>query len=198
MYEHFSGTLERIAGELAVIDVGGVGYRLKVPASTAHTLRAGAPAKLYATHRFQNDVFHLYGFATREEREVFERVCNVTGVGPAIGLSILSALPIDDFRDVVLRGETKALEKVKGVGKKTAQRLILELRGVLEEEDLRPADESTPGPVGPADDAVKALVALGFPQGEAQSRVERAVASVGDRDPADVEVGELVRLASRG
>ena len=103
MYEHVSGTLERIAGELAVVDVGGVGYRLRVPASTAATLRVGAAVKLLVSHRFQNDLFHLYGFATREEREIFERVCAVTGVGPAIGLSILSALPIDRFRDVVLR-----------------------------------------------------------------------------------------------
>ena len=196
MFEHFSGTLERTAGELAVVDVGGVGYRLRVPASTAHTLRVGQAVKLYAAHRFQNDVFQLFGFATREEREVFDRVCNVSGVGPAIALAILSALPIDEFRDVVLRGETKALEKVKGVGKKTAQRLILELRGVLEEEDLRPSGSAPPA-LGPAADAVKALVALGFPAGEAEGRVERAVAAAGG-SAADMAVGELVRLASRG
>ncbi len=193
MYEHLSGTLERIAGELAVVDVGGVGYRLKVPASTSETLRVGRAVKLLVTHRFQNDLFHLYGFATRDEREIFERVCSVTGVGPAIGLAILSALPIEKFRDVVLRGETKALEKIKGVGKKTAQRLILELRGVLEEVDLVP---SAGGKVteGPAEDAIKALLALGFSAQEAEARVKRAV----DSAPPQTPVGDLVRLASRG
>ena len=193
MYEHLSGSLDRIAGELAVVDVGGVGYRLRVPHSTAQTLRVGRAVTLLVTHRFQNEQFQLYGFATREEREVFERVCTVTGVGPAIGLAILSALPIEQFRDVVLRGETKALEKIKGVGKKTAQRLILELRGVLEEADLRPAEESA-RPAGPADDAIKALVALGFTAAEAESRVRRAAESA----KSDAVVGDLVRLATRG
>lgn len=195
MYEYFSGTLERLAGEIAVVDVGGVGYRLRVPASTAEKLRLGAPVKLHVTHRFAQEVFQLYGFATREEREIFDRVCGVTGVGPAIGLAILSSLPIERFREVVLLGETKALEKIRGVGKKTAQRLILELRGVLEEEDLRPARDATVrGVPGPADDAVKALVALGFPPSEADGRVRRALEDAS----AEATVGELVRLASRG
>ena len=193
MYEHVSGTLERIAGELAVVDVAGVGYRLKVPSSTAHTLKVGRAVKLLVTHRFQNDLFHLYGFATRDEREIFERVCSVSGVGPAIGLAILSALPIDQFRDVVLRGETKALEKIKGVGKKTAQRLILELRGVLEEADLAPAAAGAPAE-GPTEDAIKALLALGFTAPDAEARVKRAVESA----PPAAQVGDLVRLASRG
>lgn len=196
MFEHFSGTLERMAGELAVVDVGGVGYGLRVPASTAKALRVGQPVRLHASHRFQNDVFQLFGFASREEREVFDRICNVTGVGPSIALSILSALPIDAFRDVVLRGESKALEKVKGVGKKTAQRLILELRGALEEEDLRPAPTHEE-PSGPPADAVKALIALGFPASEARSRVDRALGSLAPA-AGETTVAELVRLASRG
>lgn len=186
------GTLERLAGELAIIDVGGMGYRLKVPISTSQELRVGRTVKLYVTHRFAQDVFHLYGFSTREEREIFERVCAVTGVGPAIALAILSSLSIDRFRDVVLRGESKALEKIRGVGKKTAQRLILELRGALEEEDLR---ATPPGPVeGPAEDAVKALLSLGFGAVDAEARVRRALESA----PAEAAVAELVRRASRG
>jgi len=144
------------------------------------------------THRFQNEVFHLYGFASREEREVFDRVCSVTGVGPAIGLAILSSLPIDQFRGVVLRGESKALEKIKGVGKKTAQRLILELRGVLEESDLCPAESAVES--GPADDAVKALISLGFHGSEAESRVRTAIES----SKGSLSVADLVRLATRG
>jgi len=192
VYEHLAGTLERIAGEIAVVEVAGVGYRLKVPSSTAQTLRAGCSVKLFVTHRFQNEVFHLYGFASREEREVFDRVCSVTGVGPAIGLAILSSLPIDQFRGVVLRGESKALEKIKGVGKKTAQRLILELRGVLEESDLCPAESAVES--GPADDAVKALISLGFHGSEAESRVRTAIES----SKGSLSVADLVRLATRG
>lgn len=191
MYEHLAGTLERLSGEIAVVDVGGVGYRLKVPLSTARALRVDRPVKLFVTHRIAQDAFQLFGFATRDERRAFEQICGVTGVGPAIALAILGAFTLEQFRDVVLRGETKTFEKIRGVGKKTAQRLILELRGALDEAELRSPEEES---AGPAADAVKALVALGFPPNDAEARVRRAVASA----PAESAVAELVRRASRG
>lgn len=190
MYEHLAGTLERLSGEVAVVDVAGIGYRLRIPLSTARALRVDRPVKLFVTHRIAPEALQLFGFATREERQAFEKICGVTGVGPAVALAILSALTLEQFREIVLRGETKALEKIRGVGKKTSQRLILELRGALEEADLRGEPEPAEGP---AADAVKALVALGFTPSEAEARVRRAVTA-----SPDSAVADLVRRASRG
>jgi Holliday junction DNA helicase RuvA len=192
VYEHFDGTLERLAGEIAVVEVAGVGYRLRVPASTATVLRVGRQVRLYVSHRIGQDTVHLCGFATREEREVFELVCTVTGVGSSIALAILSALSIERFREAVLRGEAKVFEKIRGIGKKTSQRLILELRGTLEETELRPPPP--PEVAAVAEDALKALLALGFGPADAESRLRRALGAA----PAEIAVGDLVRLASRG
>ena len=197
MYEYLSGEVIRIFADSVTLDVAGVGYGLKSPSATLSKLREGSSARLFLSHRIRDDQMHFYGFSQPEERDLFERLCQVSGVGPASALALLSHIEPDQFKSAVLEGESGVLEKVKGIGKKTAQRIVLDLRGALEKEDLvaSAGSPATVGvPEGPAADAVRALQVLGFPLNEAQDRVRRAIAE--SPDPGLV-AEDLVRLASR-
>ncbi len=197
MYEYLSGEVIRILADSVTLDVAGVGYSLKAPSATLSKLRDGSSARLFLSHRIRDDQMHFYGFSQPEERDLFERLCQVSGVGPASALALLSHIEPDNFKNAVLEGESGVLEKVKGIGKKTAQRIVLDLRGALEKEDLvaSAGSPATVGvPEGPAADAVRALQVLGFPLNEAQDRVRRIVAESPD---SELVAEDLVRLASR-
>ena len=197
MYEYLSGEVIRILADSVTLDVAGVGYALKAPAATLSKLREGSTARLFLSHRIRDDQMHFFGFSQPEERDLFERLCQVSGVGPASALALLSHIEPDQFKTAVLEGESGVLEKVKGIGKKTAQRIVLDLRGALEKEDLASTAGSpaTAGvPEGPAADAVRALQVLGFPLNEAQDRVRRIVA---ESSESELVAEDLVRLASR-
>ena len=197
MYEYLSGEVIRILADSVTLDVAGVGYSLKSPSATLSKLREGSSARLFLSHRIRDDQMHFYGFSQPEERDLFERLCQVSGVGPASALALLSHIEPDNFKNAVLEGESGVLEKVKGIGKKTAQRIVLDLRGALEKEDLvaSAGSPATVGvPEGPAADAVRALQVLGFPLNEAQDRVRRIVAESPD---SELVAEDLVRLASR-
>jgi len=197
VYEYLSGEVIRILADSVTLDVAGVGYSLKAPSATLSKLREGSSARLFLSHRIRDDQMHFYGFSQPEERDLFERLCQVSGVGPASALALLSHIEPDNFKNAVLEGESGVLEKVKGIGKKTAQRIVLDLRGALEKEDLvaSAGSPATVGvPEGPAADAVRALQVLGFPLNEAQDRVRRIVAESPD---SELVAEDLVRLASR-
>ena len=129
MYEYLSGEDIRILADSVTLDVAGVGYSLKAPSATLSKLREGSSARLFLSHRIRDDQMHFYGFSQPEERDLFERLCQVSGVGPASALALLSHIEPDNFKNAVLEGESGVLEKVKGIGKKTAQRIVLDLRG---------------------------------------------------------------------
>ena len=194
MFAHIEGRVcEKSAGEL-VIDAGGVGYLLLCPGSTV----AKAPAKgeimrCYTHLSVRDDAMELFGFATREEREMFRRLGTVSGVGPRTALGILSALSVRDLSLALLTGDTAMLARAPGVGRKTAQRLVLELKDKIEQQDVDMADGVRPIPEN-ADItalAVQALMALGYTSSEAS----RAVSAV--RDRADT-VDALILMALKG
>lgn len=195
MHEYLSGEVVQILADGVTIDVGGIGYRLRCPSTSLGKLRAGSEARLFCSHRLREEQFFLYGFTSLEERDLFERLCRVSGVGPAIAIAIISGVPMEDFRKAVLDGQSKVLEGIKGVGRKTAQRLIIDLRGALEEEDLVPAAGLADSGRSPqANDAIRALEVLGFSTHEAQQRVAKVIS----QDPGEISSADLVRLASRG
>lgn len=196
MIYSLTGKIVEKTPELLVVECGGVGYLLSIPANVAGAVGAvGETATVY-THMnvTENDV-SLFGFATRADREMFLALTSVSGVGPKVGLSILSALTPQQIVLAVSGGDHKAFTAASGVGPKLGQRLVLELRdkvakgfagGGLSGEDLAvPA-----APIaGAAQQALAALVSLGYSQNEAA----RAVAPI---DPG-LPVGEIVRLALR-
>ncbi|MEM7166975.1 MAG: Holliday junction branch migration protein RuvA [Planctomycetota bacterium] len=192
MYDFISGTLVRCGENVAVVEVGGLGYHVTVPSPTVDSVRGQTRVRLHTTLRVRDDKLVLYGFATIEERAIFERLCTISGVGPGTALVILSGIPIDEFRAAVLHGEVKTLQRVKGIGKKTAERLILELRDVLAAEPVGPTPTRRRGGQK-EEDAIGALVALGFPAGHAEEAVRSALREL----PDDATLEQLIKVSSR-
>ena len=190
MYESIRGRLTAKAPGHAVVETGGIGYRLVVPLSTYERLPAsGADVSLFVHLVVREDEWRLMGFSTDEERALFRACLGVSGVGPATALALLSGMPAKDLRSAVASGDVTALTRVKGIGKKTAERLVVDLRDALAEGAEAPVGPSTTGGV-PAD-AVAALVALGIEPGDAVERVRRAA------KPGLDDLPGLVRAALR-
>jgi Holliday junction DNA helicase RuvA len=168
-----------------VVDVSGVGYELEAPMSTFYDLPAVGESVLLFTHLVvREDAHTLYGFAREAERGLFRALLKVSGVGPKVALALLSGMNADEFARCVQREDVASLTRLPGVGKKTAERLIVEMRDRLERlDDQGIVDAVRPraaGAVAPSavEDAVSALIALGYRPPEA-SRMVRAVAAEG-------------------
>lgn len=194
MYAHFDGTLAEKNADSVVIDCGGVGYQLLVSAAAlAAAPQVGARFKCYAHLSVREDALELFGFYSREEKAMFLRLCSVSGIGPRTALAILSALSVRELTIALLTGDAASLARAPGIGKKTAQRLILELKDKIDgaEELTGGQNAAVPPRGGPSAEAVEALMALGYASGEAAAAVAR-VASQTDR------TDELIRLALKG
>ena len=178
----------------AVIEAGGVGYELLVPLSTYEKLpRVGAEAKLLACHCVREDDEILFGFATGDEKAMFARLTSVSGVGPKIALAILSGSSIAELSMAIAGGDFKRISAIKGVGKKTAEKICVELKDKVSEFAFsRREDGGAAVPV--AKDAVAALRALGFNE-ETSSKM---VADVLARDAAIDSVERIIKLALSG
>ena len=131
MLYYVSGTVTILEPGLAVIDCGGVGYGCHITAYTASQLKLNQPARLYITESIREDAFDLYGFISREEQRCYELLTSVNGVGPKAAMSILSAGGPQNFTLAVMTGDEKMLTAAQGIGKKIAQRIILELKDKL-------------------------------------------------------------------
>lgn len=130
-FHYLSGTVAAIEQNLAVVDCGGVGYECSTTAYTISQLRLGQVHKLYTHCNIREDAFEIYGFSTREEKRCFELLLSVSGVGPKAALNILSATTPSGFQLAVASGDERALTAAQGVGKKLAQRVLLELKDKL-------------------------------------------------------------------
>lgn len=180
---------EKNAGELVMMSAGGVGFSLMCSNATLSAAPGkGETWRCYTVMNVREDAIELFGFASRQEREMFRRLCTVTGVGAKTALGVLSALPLRDLSVAIVTGDVTALSRAPGIGKKTAQRIVLELKDKVEQQDISaPAS----APVGSAQqEAQAALQALGYTAAEAA----RAVNLV--RDQA-ATVDQLIMLALR-
>ena len=188
MIVQLTGTLVELTASHVVLDVGGVGYELGVSAVTASSLPAvGTPAvTLLARLQVREDAMTLFGFSSREERSLFDRLCAISGVGPKLALSVLSTFTPSQLAGVVVAEDASMMARVPGVGKKLAGRLLLELEGVFAKDPglvglaaSLPAREAvaTPGAPAPASGGVEAdvtgaLLAMGFTSEEASLALE--------------------------
>lgn len=173
------------------MDVGGVGYLVQIPLTTYERLPSeGSEVTVLVTLVVREDSHRLFGFATSDERSFFTSLQTVSGVGPALALSIVSSITLAEFRRAVLAGDAARLRKVRGIGKKLSDRLVVEMKDVLER--IVPAGGEDPGD-GMARDALMALEALGFNRAEAGD----AIRLCREQDPSARDAGELVRLALR-
>lgn len=182
------------ADGMLVVDVGGVGYEVMVPLGTVGRLAAEAGViTLFVHTHVREDALLLYGFATLEDRAAFRLLTGISAIGPKIAMSILGALTVADLAAAVTRGETTRLTKIPGVGKKTAERIALELKDKLIASKVAgalPNAASPPAPTAKTELVHGALTRMGFRQAEA----ERAIASLGSRVES-APIGELVRDA---
>jgi Holliday junction DNA helicase RuvA len=184
MIGRIAGTLLEKSPPLVLVDAGGVGYEVDVPMSTFYNLPAVGERIALLTHLVvREDAHQLFGFLTAEERATFRQLVRISGVGPRTALSILSGLSVGELADAVTRQETGRLVKVPGIGKKTAERLLLELKGKLGPELARPAAAGSDAHT----DIAQALVALGYNEREAAAALKAL--------PADVGVSEGIKLA---
>lgn len=199
MIGRLRGTLAEKQPPHLLVDVGGVGYELEMPLSSLYRLPALGEAVTLHTHLVVREDAHLlYGFAEKRERELFRELIRLNGVGPKLALALMSALEVDELVRCVQNEDIKALTRVPGVGKKTAERLLVELKDRFQAWESMPAiatlvpEPARTSAVSSAEaDAVSALVALGFKPAEAS----RAVSLV---DAADLSSEELIRRALKG
>ncbi len=173
MFYYVSGTVAHIAPYLAVIDCGGVGYACRTTNVTLGALTVGKPGKLYTYLNVREDAMELYGFATEEELKCFELLIGVSGVGPKAALSILSSAPPERLAMSIITGDEKALTAAPGIGKKIAQRIILELKDKLAKGQLGGVSGEAYGgsgitliPENKVSEASAALAVLGYSQSE--------------------------------
>lgn len=177
-----------------VMDVGGVGYELEAPMSTFYELPALGEQVTLLTHLLVREDAHvLYGFGTEEERSLFRSLLRISGVGAKMALGILSGISVDGFRRCVRTEDSATLVKVPGIGKKTAERLIMEMRDRLDTEPAAggTGEKGAGAAVVPGNEAYDALVALGYRPAEA-ARMLKSV----PKDGASTE--EIIRLALQG
>jgi len=185
MIGRITGTLAEKSPPLVLIDVAGVGYEVDVPMSTFYNLPALGERVTLLTHFVvREDAQLLYGFLTAPERATFRLLVKISGVGPRTGLSILSGLSVAELAHAVSLQDSGRLIKVPGIGKKTAERLLLELKGKLGPDLALPASAAASETQG---DIVQALVALGYNDRDANSALKAL--------PADVGVSEGIKLA---
>ena len=180
MIAYVKGTVEDIAEDNAVVDVGGIGYNVRISADTAARLPGiGERVKLYTYTSVREDAIQLFGFLSKNDLDIFKKCITVSGIGPKGGLAILSVLDADSLRFAILSGDVKSITKAPGIGARTAERLILELKGKIKVEDTAIGMEIQGAQAAGAAamdspqkrEAVEALVSLGYGQAEAAKAV---------------------------
>lgn len=194
MFYYLNGKITVIEANLAVVDCGGVGFACHASSYTLAQLHVGEERRLFTSCVVKEDAFDVYGFATRDELRLFEQLTAVTGVGPGLALAILSVLPPDRLTLAIMSGDEKAITAAKGVGAKTAKRIILELKdklgGELDFSQSTPGAAIPPRQTGKLATATAALSELGYSQSEAAAALKGA-------DPEAMSVEELIRYALR-
>ncbi len=194
MLSHIKGILTEKTPSLAVIEAGGVGFEVNVSPSTLAALpETGREATLYTYMSVREDAMELFGFVSREEKRMFMKLISVSGIGPKTALGVLGVISPADLSVAIVTGDASRLAKAPGIGKKTAQRLILELKEKVSENDLISAPGAprfVPASHSAQSEAIEALMALGYTSSEASG-------AVGRTDPALTNVNDIIMQALR-
>ncbi len=184
MFAHISGIVAEKNVDSIVIDAGGIGFLLNVSAATLSSAPAvGEKFKLYTVFNVREDAMELCGFATREEKRMYERLRTVGGVGSKLALQVLSTLSVRDLSLALVTGDAGVLCRVPGIGKKLAQRLVLELKDKVDDSQLASSSAAVqPKSSGMESEAIAALLALGFSAAEASKAVSAHAAEATSLD----------------
>ncbi len=184
MISYIKGPLIDIWEDMIVVEAAGIGYNIHVPLSVIEALpKTGTEVQVYTSLQVREDAMTLFGFLSRQDLQMFRQLLGVNGIGPKAALGLLSSLRVDDLRMAIVSGDAKAISRAPGIGPKTAQRVILDLKDRIKIEDILPGGE-TPGDIagvptaasgmeGAGKEAVEALVALGYSLTEAGRAVRQ-------------------------
>lgn len=187
MIAYLAGTVIHKDLKYLVVNTGGVGYKVSVPIDTLNAHKEGQEAKFWIYTAVREDALDLYGFADKETMNFFELLIGISGIGPKSALGILSAAPLSSLREAVVSGETAYLTKIGGIGKKIADKIVLELKGkVIYTEGDAPTAGLKRGDM----DALEALKSLGYTQKEARDALDGL-------DPTVTDTGAKVKAALR-
>ena len=197
MIAYIKGKVLFMTAETAVVDVNGIGYELYCSGGAFRKMTVGEIVELYTYLQVKEDGVTLFGFASTKEKELFLKVISVSGVGPKLGISILTGLSADELAQAVLTADVKRLSAVKGLGKKTAEKIVLELHGKISAAEIMSVSgdgvvsvAETVAPISAADEeVVAALMGLGFTKNESMQAVKRA------RENGAVTVEDVIRKA---
>ncbi|HEX7998333.1 MAG TPA: Holliday junction branch migration protein RuvA [Pyrinomonadaceae bacterium] len=207
MIAHLSGTLLVKQTNTVIVDVGGIGYEVTIPLSTFYDLEdTGKSVQLRVYTHVREDALQLYGFKTARERELFQRLISVSGIGPKLGITMLSGMSADEIIASIRTNNLARLTSIPGVGKKTAERLVIELRDkiaalsspALEEEFATASGAGAPASEDAMrDDALSALVNLGYQKAPAEKAITAAMQEGGDLS-VEVLLRRSLRLLAKG
>ncbi|MFT2010300.1 Holliday junction branch migration protein RuvA [Pontibacter sp. 13R65] len=192
MIAYIDGKLAYKDPTYVIIDVNGVGYQIKIPLSTYSSLPTGERCRLQTYLHIKEDAHTLYGFTTTAEKETFLLLISISGVGPNTGLMILSSLTVEEIQQAIVREDVRTIQQVKGIGAKTAQRVILELKDKIKKDALT---DTTSIPAAAHNtnraEALSALVTLGF----AKTVAEKTLDAIIKREGSNLSVEELIKFA---
>lgn len=193
MLDYIRGRVTSKSPTRLILEVAGIGYLLHIPLSTFEKIPNHGEVTILTQLFIREDQIKIFGFATGDERDLFQLLLSVNGIGPTMAITILSGSTVDDIKYAVACEDAKALEKIKGVGKKTAERIILELKGMIKE--ITPAiprgmDVRQKALVS---DAVMALISLGYGRSVAENAVSEAVRKLETIDNVEVLVREALK-----
>lgn len=191
MIAYLEGTLRQLDATRALLLAGGVGYEVHISLSTYYRLEGKREVSLEIYTHVREDALSLYGFATVDEKLAFEKLISIAGIGPTLAQKILSGIDAHDLADAIARADARKLSSIPGVGKKTAERICLELRDKL--VAAAPTTPAAPTRLSIDDDVQSALVNLGYRPKDAEVAVEKARQEVG----ADAEFSAILRRALR-
>lgn len=179
MISYIKGPFVELIEDTIIVEAGNIGYQIRVPLSLLEQLpKPGSVVMIYTYFQIREDGAYLYGFLNRQDLLMFKQLIGVNGIGPKGALGILSALRPDELRMAIISGDAKAIARAPGIGAKTAQRVILDLKDKIQVEDLLPASEDLPSQPGvftgqAGKEAIEALVALGYSGLEASKAVKK-------------------------
>ncbi len=194
MYRYISGTLAEKSPTSVTIDVHGIGYQLIVPLSTNHKIpQVGAHIKLLTHFVVREYVQQLYGFTTEEELDLFRMLIGVSNIGPKMAMTILSGIGIRELRQAIVDGAVPVLSAISGIGKKTAERVIIELREkiILDEPRIGGSHKRIEGEESLVQDSVQALVSLGYKKHDAKTAIQKVLSMQSHDEKLKVE--DLIR-----
>lgn len=190
MIEYIKGSIEEITPTQIVLDTHGIGYAISISLNTYTTLQSKKEAKLFIYENIREDAYLLFGFANKQEREMFIRLISVSGIGGNTARTILSTFSPQEFLEAINTGDAKAIQQVKGIGLKTAQRIIVDLKGKLKLTDEEGNTTAISVAAQTRNEAVSALTMLGF-AATASGKVVSAIL----KEDATLKVEQVIKLA---